>query len=140
MNAIGRLSNEVFDNWDLRLSADAIESRSAGRIVKSGWTIWYAFGSEEGREYLDYYASHRMTNDQHVRLYVDDRLEILEAMIGGYVLPKDPDAASKARAEFLAYNRSVRRMLDEKGFTLEGSVHPSVVINHYQLTGGADGD
>ena len=27
--------------------------------------------------------------------------------------------------------------LDEKGFTLDGAVHPSVAINHYLLTGGA---
>lgn len=52
MNAIESLFNEAFGNWDLRLPADAIESRSAGRIVNAGWTIWYTFGSEQGREYL----------------------------------------------------------------------------------------
>lgn len=130
MNAMERMFNKAFENWDIHLPAGTIESLSAGRIVKAGWTIWYAFGSEEGREYLDYYASHRMTNDQHVRLYDDGRMESLEAVIEGYVLPKDPDEAAEARAEFFARNRSVRRMLGEKGFTLEGNVHPSVAIKH----------
>ena len=53
---------------------------------------------------------------------------------------KDPNEAAQAQADFYARNREVRRMLDEKGFTLEGVVHPSVAINHYLLTGGAEED
>lgn len=130
--------NRDFNHWDICLPPEAIASRQAGRIVESGWTIWYTFGSDEGDEYLDYYASHRMTNDRHVRLCADGRVEGLEAVIDMHVVPEDPEEAAQAQADFYARNRAVRRMLDAKGFTLDGVVHPSVAINHYFLTGGAD--
>ncbi len=129
--------NSAFDHWDICLPPEAIASRQAGRIVKSGWTVWFAFGAEAGAEYLDYYASHRMTNDRHVRLHADGRVEGLEAINEMYVVPDDPDEAAQVKADFHARNRDVRRMLDEKGFTLDGVVHPSVSLNHYLLTGGA---
>ena len=128
--------NRDFANWDICLPRQAIASRQAGRIVESGWTIWYTFGSDEGAEYLDYYASHRMTNDRHVRLHADGRVEGLEAIAEMYATSADPEEAAQAKADFHARNRDVRRMLDEKGFTLEGVVHPSVAVNHYLLTGG----
>ncbi len=131
MNRIEREFNRDFANWDICLPSGATASREAGRIVKNGWTVWYAFGSDEGIEYLDYYASHRMTNDRHVRLYADGRTEGLEAISEFHVVPEDPNEAAQAQADFYARNREVRRMLDEKGFTLEGVVHPSVAINHY---------
>ena len=111
--------NRDFANWDICLPPEAIASRRAGRIVENGWTIWYAFGSDNGAEYLDYYASHRMTNDRHVRLYIDGRVEGLEAISEMYVTSDDPDEAAQAKADFHARNRDVQRMLDEKGFTLE---------------------
>ena len=56
-------------------------------ITQPGWTIWTHFdiGSENGRERLDYYAVHRMTNDRDVRLYADGDKEDLPAMRAGHV-------------------------------------------------------
>ena len=136
MDRIESEFNGDFAHWDICLPPEAIASRQAGRIVKNGWTVWFAFGSDDGAEYLDYYASHRMTNDRHVRLYADGRVEGLEAIGEMYVVPEDPSEAAQAKADFHARNREVRRMLDEKGFTLEGVAHPSVAVNHYLLTGG----
>lgn len=136
MDRIERAFNKAYGHWDICLPPGVATSKQGGRIVKRGWTVWYTFYSDEGTEYLDYYASHRMTNDRHVRLYADGRCERLEAMKEGYVVPDDPKESAQAEADFFAHNRAVRRMLDEKGFTLEGIVHPSVAVNHYLLTGG----
>lgn len=38
----------------------------------------------------------------------------------------------------IEHNRAVRRMLDGKGFTLDGDVHGSVLVNHWLLTGSND--
>ena len=70
------------------------------------------------------------------RLYNDGRIAHLEAISGYYVAPKDPKEAQQAKAHFLARNRAVRRMLDDKGFTLDGGEHLSVAVNHYLVTGG----
>ena len=93
-------------------------SRQAGRILKDGWTIWYLFGSDGSTEYLDYYAMHRMTNDRHVRIYPDGKIEVLEAMSSFYIVPNDPEDAAKKEADFFAHNRAVAKMLYEKGFSL----------------------
>ena len=128
--------NRAFAHWDICLPPEAIASRQSGRIVESGWTVWYTFGSDEGAEYLDYYASHRMTNDRHTRLYADGRVEGLAAISEMYLTSEDPSEAAQAKADFHARNREVRCMLDAKGFTLDGHVHPSVAINHHLLAGG----
>ena len=138
MDWIESAFNRDFNHWDICLPSEAVASRQAGRIVESGWTIWFTFGTEEGVEYLDYYSSHRMTNDGHVRLYADGRRQGLAAVVDMRVVPEDPEEAAQAQADFYARNREIRRMLDEKGFTLEGGAHPSVAIRHYFLTGRAN--
>ena len=140
MSGVEREFNRAFAKWGICLPPGAAASREAGRIVKNGWTVWYTFGSDEDAEYLDYYASHRMTNDGHVRLFADGRRVGLKAISEFYIVPEDPDEAARAKADFHARNRDVRRMLDEKGFTLEGVVHPSVAVRHYCLTGRAEED
>ena len=134
MHKIEEAFNSSFANWDICLPESAIKARERGRIVERGWTIWYLWGSDEDGDYLDYYASHRMTNDRHVRLRADGRRENLETVQEFRVEPRDPAKAEQAKADFHARNREVRRVLDEKGFTLDEGVHPSVAIRHQQLT------
>ena len=66
-----RRFNRNFAHWEIELPIDALSPGLVWLIVQRGWTIWTRFyvGAEDGREYLDYYATHRMTNDRHVRLY-----------------------------------------------------------------------
>lgn len=54
-----------------------VRERKRGKIVEAGWAIWYLFGEDERGEYLDYYASHRMTNDRHLRIREDGAEEYL---------------------------------------------------------------
>ena len=139
MEEIEKAFNQEFANFDIRLPTGAIAARQGGRIVREGWTIWYLFGSDGEAEYLDYYASHRMTNDRHVRLYADGRHELLETMQEFYkVDPEDPQKTAQAEADLIAHNKAVRRMLDEKGFGLKGDEHGSVLVNHWLLTGADD--
>ena len=46
--------NATFAHWGIRLPAGAVEQRERGKIVQTGWAIWYLFGSDEKGEYLDY--------------------------------------------------------------------------------------
>ena len=123
-----------FATWGIRLPLDAIESRQRGRISKAGWTIWYLFGSDGDKEYLDYYAMHRMTSDRHVRIYSDGKRESLDAIDEFYVSPKDPEEAAKAKAEFFARNKAVAKMLEDKGFSFRGDEPGSARVNRYLLT------
>ncbi len=58
---------EDFFHWGITLPPDDVRQRRQGEIAAAGWAIWYLFDSDERGEYLDYYASHRMTSDRHVR-------------------------------------------------------------------------
>lgn len=82
--------NCAFAHLEIELPVDAMSPGVVWVIVQRGWTIWTRFdiGADDGREHLDYYAMHRMTNDRHVRLYADGDEEGLPAMAEGYVIPQ----------------------------------------------------
>lgn len=71
---------EHFAPWDIVLPKEHVQKRRRGKIVVAGWAIWYLFGSDERGEYLDYYAAHRMTSDEHVRIYESGEIESLPAI------------------------------------------------------------
>jgi hypothetical protein len=66
---------EYFQAWGLRLPDDHVISRTDGVLQEGGWTVHYTFGEEDGREFVQFYAMHRMTNDRNVRIHADGRLE-----------------------------------------------------------------
>ena len=107
-------------------------------IVQRGWTIWTRFdiGAEDGRERLDYYAMHRMTNDRHVRLYADGEEEDLPAMAEGYVIPQGATVTEReeVRDKYFAYNQAVEKLLEEKGFVMTDQTHGIARINRYLQT------
>ena len=53
----------------MELPVDALTPGKVRLIVKRRWTVRTRFDidAEDGREYLDHYSMHRMTNDWHVR-------------------------------------------------------------------------
>ncbi len=121
--------NEIFSPWDIHLPQDAVEKRQQGKIVEAGWAIWYAFGSDKRGGFLDYYASHRMTNDRHVRLYADGQSESLPSIAECRLCSEDPEEDARLDAEYYAENRRISEMLEEKGFGVEGDEPGAVQIN-----------
>jgi hypothetical protein len=73
MNHIAQAFREDFAHWDLEIPPELLASRAPGYIQAAGWLIQFVFGSDSRGEYLDYYASHRLTDDSHVRLYANGR-------------------------------------------------------------------
>lgn len=121
--------NERFSHWDIRLPPGDIAQRKAGKIVKSGWAIWYLFSSDAEGEYLDYYASHRMTSDDHNRVHVSGRTESLPVLREMRRASDNPEEDARFEAEFYEANQRVARMLAAKGFNLSGDEPGGVQIN-----------
>jgi hypothetical protein len=111
---------ESFAFWDICLPHDEVVLRRRGKILKAGWAIWYLFGSDGKGEYLDYYASHPMTNDRHVRIYADGREENLPVISPCHEESKNPWKNAQLEAEYYARNQQVGAMLEAKGFGIEG--------------------
>lgn len=123
--------NSSFSHWEIRLPPDALTRRQPGTIIQAGWAIWYLFGSDERGNYLDYYASHRMTNDRHVRIYADGVREGLPTIQEFRLCSRDPEEDASLEREYFAKNQEVAKMLEEKGFGLTGNEPGGVQINRH---------
>ena len=135
---LGQRFDRAFAQWGIELPVDAMSPGVVWLIVQRGWTIWTRFdiGAGDGREHLDYYAMHRMTNDRHVRMYGDGEEEDLPAMAESYVIPQDAAVAEQeeVRDKHFAYNQAVEKLLEEKGFVMTGQAHRSALVNRHLQT------
>ncbi len=67
-------------------------------------------------DYLDYYATHRMTNDRHERIHSDGTCRALPCMGQFCMLSDDPEESERLQNEFDERNQQVSDMLNAKGF------------------------
>jgi len=116
MNRIAQAFRADFANWGLEIPPGLLASREPGFIQADGWLIQFTFGSDSRGEYLDYYASHRMTDDSHVRLYETGRRQRLASLASLFVTSPDPREARRLEAAYLRRNRRIARKLAAKGF------------------------
>lgn len=128
--------NDDFAAWEIVLPPDAMQPGVVWLIVQRGWTIWTLLGEADGRECLDYYAMHRMTNDRHLRLFADGKPQGLPTISGMVVFPAGATAEECARikAEHYQRNQEVEKMLEGKGFVMTDHAHPSAILNRYLQT------
>ena len=132
--AIESAFNDNFTHWQIRLPAAAIADRQRGRIQQAGWLIWYLFGADKRGEYLDYYASHRLSDDRHVRLRADGRQEDLPAFQRRFFISPNRREAAQQEAEFYANNQLVAELLAAKGFDFTGDESVLARANRHLLT------
>ena len=128
----------AFAPWGIAVPPEHVRERRQCKIVASGWAIWYLFGEDGRGEYLDYYASHRITDDRHVRIREGSPAEHLPTISTFRIGSKDPEEDARLEAEYLEHNRQVGRMLDEKGFGISGDEPGSVSLNRYLWSSGGE--
>ena len=97
---------------------DSLANKTCGEINEAGRTIQFLFGTDDKGEFLDYYATHRMTNDRHVRIYADGETVDLPTVSDMIVYPKGstPEDEKRIEADYYAENRRVAELLKAKGF------------------------
>ncbi len=134
MNQIQANFNQWFAHWGITLSDEVMSQRVRGKIFKAGWCIWFLFGTDEAGDYLDYYASHRMGGDYHIRIRTDGSEESLPTIASIHWTSEDPVEAQRLEKEFFAENQRISEMLNEKGFGLEGDEPLSVRLHHILCT------
>jgi len=118
METIKAAFAEYFERWNISLPVEMGYDSAPGRISQQGWRIQYLTGEDEKGCYLDFYASHRMTNDRHVRIYESGHIQHLPSCLEHVIYSAGASEAEKQQAEqeFRDYNRQVKRLLEEKGF------------------------
>jgi hypothetical protein len=128
---IREVFERTFSRWELQLPAGAIERAEAGGIQRAGWTVRYIFGADDEGSYLEYYATHRMTNDTRVRIYGSGRSEELDA-IWEFASwdPTKPGDEERANREYREHNQRLAEELKRLG------LYPSGDINAFLRTEG----
>lgn len=95
---------QIFDKqyafWEITLPNESLNERRRGSIIKNGWTINYQYGTAQGTDYLEYFASHRMTNDTLNRIYADGNEELL-----GYCQVFYEADDERAERDYFEHNR-----------------------------------
>lgn len=128
--------NRYFANFNIRIEADEVSVGSRREIHARGWNITFlVLPDEEGSPSLEFYATHRMTNDSHVRIDADGQVEELDAIHESYGYDaKVPGSKEIARAEYLRHNRRIAEQLRAAG------LYPAGDINAYLRTDGDQTD
>src|SRR5687768_8665251 len=116
-DAIEQYFRQYFRHWEIALPPRDVASRAGGHIFERGWHIGYVWGSADGEEYLEVLAQHRMTDDEHFRVFASGRVEGLPAPAGLYSYPRDATEAEKREAgeRNAERNRNIYADLRERG-------------------------
>lgn len=120
-----------FANWNLRLPRNAAALEEPGTVADDGWVVRYVFGSHRGEPYLEFYATHRMTDDRRVCIWGSGMTRSLETLRTMFAYrPEIPGDQERAARENRDLNVRITGELDELG------LYPVGNVNAYLATHG----
>lgn len=128
--------------WDLAPPAEAVAKREDGHLFKAGWHLGWVFGTEDGQEYFEWIAEHRMADMEHVRLLADGESVLLDVPRTGFTYPDGAtdEYVGRREAEYVDWNRRVYAELSERGLLPpEGEHLAAHDINERLRSGGEVG-
>lgn len=85
-----------FGHLHLKISDDELSNRRKGSMPYGSGRLFYIFGEEGGREYLEYYAYHQIGGDGHGKIY--DHGGIVESSNVGDRFCLQPEYSWRCRA------------------------------------------
>ena len=121
---------KLFERTNLRLPEENLRERRPGSIPWGSGRVLFVFGTEDGQEYLEYYAHHRIGGDVHGKIYGDGKhvsLPVLCSMI--CFDPEIPGDEEKTRCAMEEEYRKTWEDLEGKGLLSAGPVPASMVLN-----------
>ena len=127
--------NARFDHWEsIRIAAEDVVIGNHRVLGGQGWHVRFRVDPDDGgHPSLQLYATHRMTNDSHVRIRSDGHVEDLDAIWEAYAYDaKVPGDRERAHDEYLRHNRAVADELRARG------LYPDGDLNAFLRTGGMD--
>lgn len=139
LEAIEEAFARRFNPFDLSLPAENVRERRKGSLpYGSGGRIYFVFGEEDGQEYLEYYAYHRMGED-HARIYEDGTKVDLPELCSMFGFdPKIPGDKERKEAEMQKRYRETLEDLVAKGLFDDEPIPGSLAINSYLVLHNED--
>lgn len=131
---IAEAFNARFARFQISIRPGDVKLGARRVIGERGWHIRLRVDPDDaGFPSLEYYATHRMTSDEHARIWADGHVESLDAIYEAFMFDsKVPGSEEAARAEYLRHNREIADQLRERG------LYPDGDINAFLRTGGLD--
>lgn len=134
---------EKYARVGITLPEGAAVRRELGHIFHRGWHIGYIWGEENGEEYFEYLAQHRMmAGSEHMRVWASGREEGREIADGPCVFPRGATQAERTRIEheYAAGSRAISARLRESGLLPPlGENQGALEINEFLRSGGMMG-
>src|ERR1043165_3207582 len=106
LKSIVELFAKHFSRWGIQLPEEGLRALKPGAIHQQGWLIQYRFDSDDNGLFLDYYSSHRMTDDRHVRIRSDGSSEELPSIVSMHRTSDDPIEAKRLEEEYFSRNQA----------------------------------
>ena len=137
-SAIEERFAEYFAHWGTRLPEGAVQREAPGIIQHAGWTIRYVFGTDAEGPYLEFYATHRMTNDSRVRIHSSGETKELEALETMYAFDaKIPGDRERAAQKNRSRNLRITKELEDRGLYPEGNINAYLATHDFPLPEGS---
>lgn len=125
---------EYFANWDIRLPEGAVQRGEAGVIQRDGWTIRYVVDHDAEEPHLEFYATHRMTDDTRARIDGSGELQYLEALSTLYAYdPEVPGDRERVQRENRLRNARIAGELEARGLYPEGNINAYLATHDVPL-------
>ena len=122
---IAEAFNYYFDTFPIRIAVEDIVVGTRRTLRRDGWAITYRVDEDaDGRPTLEFYATHRMTNDRHVAISADGQLEHRDSIREMLIFdPKTPGSQEAAAEEFHTHNQAIAKQLQDRGLYPHGHSH-----------------
>lgn len=96
MNKIKELFDTYFEPSGITLPEEVLVTQQPGVIDQfAGWQILYVFGREDNQRYLEFYATHRMSNDLYRRIYESGEVVRFDGLAPEYSREKNRAIAAR---------------------------------------------
>lgn len=133
--------SEHFAAHDIHHPKENVRERRKGSLPYGSGRIFFVFGEENGREFLEYYAHHRIGGDSHHRIYEDGAEESLDELITFYTFdPAIPGDREIKEAEMEKRYRETLEDLVRKGMFGDETVPGDIAVNSYLVLHGDEMD
>jgi hypothetical protein len=132
---ITKTFNAYFRNWKIELSPQDLQPGERRSLTERGWRIHYLVDVDhDGELFLEFYATHRMTNDRHILISSRGTMKHLDALTSMvFYDPKVGGEKERASRRNIEHNQKVAAALEAK------ALFPSGDINAFLRTGGMEG-
>jgi hypothetical protein len=110
---IAEAFNTYFRNWSIKISPSHVRPGARASLGNRGWGINYLVEADDSGPYLEFYATHRMTDDRHVLISSSGEIEHLDAITGMYFYdPNVGGARERASRRNIERNQRVAGVRD----------------------------